>query len=86
LHSAESVDGTLTVRHSPTLPYHYPTLFQENDVTEMGLFKEKNLTPRYVAWRRVEFSTVCGRISPRIRNGIRKYFRVLTRGIGAVSL
>jgi hypothetical protein len=32
------------------------------------------------------FSTVCGRISPRIRNGIKKYFRVLTTGIGAVDL
>jgi hypothetical protein len=43
--------------------------------------KEKILTPRVV-----EFSTVCGRISPRIRNGIRKYFMVLTRGLGAVTL
>jgi hypothetical protein len=47
----------------------------------MGLSKE-NLFDSVLCWiGGVDFSTVCGRISPRIRNGIRKYFRVLTRGL-----
>jgi hypothetical protein len=60
-----------------TLPYSWKMRSQK-----WGYLKKKFWLRTMLQSARVDILTVCGRISPRIR----KYFRVLTRGLGAIDL